>query len=122
MDTNERTFPIRPAVATEPTAVSPTEQFQNQTIRPILKLLDGSIRTLWQHHWPKRKIQFDRFSNEEKRAYIERAVREDTRLRLTLVGMVLGQFTADEWGQFMADEAEITRRIASLLTQRLQSQ
>lgn len=121
MNANERSAPDRPPVATEPTAVSPAEQFQNQTIRPILKLLDGSIQTVWQHHWPKRKTPFDRFSRTEKLAYIERAVREDTRLRLTLVGMVLGHFTPDEWALFIADEAEITRRIGSLLTQRLQS-
>ena len=122
MNPNERPAPVRPLVATEPTAVSPAEQFQNQTIRPILKLLDGPIQTLWQHHWPKRKTPFDRFSSQEKMAHIERAVREDTRLRLTLVGMVLGHFTPDEWTIFTADEAEITRRIAVLLTQRLQSQ
>lgn len=122
MDTNERTAPARPLVATEPTTVSPAEQFQNQTIRPILKLLDGSIQALWQHHWPKRKTPFDRMARPDKLAYIERAIREDTRLRLTLVGMVLGQFTADEWQAFVADESEITRRMVSMLTQRLQSQ
>lgn len=121
MNTNERSAPVRPLVATEPTAVSPAEQFQNQTLRPILKLLDGSIQTLWQHHWPKRKTPFDRLARQEKMAYIERAVREDTRFRLTLVGMVLGHFTPDEWILFTAEEAEITRRITSLLTQRLQS-
>ena len=122
MDTNERPAPVRPLVATEPTAVSPAEQFQNQAIRPILKLLDGPIQALWQHHWPKRKTPFDRFTRQEKMAHIERAVREDTRLRLTLIGMVLGHFTPDEWVLFTADEAEITRRIGSLLTERLQSQ
>jgi hypothetical protein len=121
MNTNERSEPVRPQVATEPTAVSTAEQFQNQTIRPILKLLDGSIQTLWQHHWPKRKTPFDRFSPQEKMAYIERAVRDDTRLRLTLIGMVLGQFTPEEWQTYMNAEAEITRRITALITQRLQS-
>lgn len=122
MDTNERPAPGRPVIATEPTAVSPAEQFQNQTIRPILKLLDGPVQTLWQHHWPKRKAPFDRFTRQEKMDYIERAIREDTRLRLMLVGMVLGHFTPDEWALFTTDEAELTRRIGSLLTQRLQSQ
>lgn len=121
MDTNERSEPVRPQVETEPTAVSTAEQFQNQTIRPILKLLDGSIQTLWQHHWPKRKTPFDRFSSQEKIAYIERAVREDTRLRLTLIGMVLGQFTPGEWESYINEESEITRRITSLISQRLQS-
>lgn len=121
MNTNERSGPVRPSVETEPTAVSPAELFQNQTIRPILKLLDDSIETLWQHHWPKRKTPFDRLNRQEKTAYIGRVVRDDTRLRLTLIGMVLGHFTPDEWVTFTANEAEITRRIGSLLTQRLQS-
>ncbi len=122
METPDRPVPERPAVATEPTAVSPAEQFQNQTLRPILKLLDNSLNTVWQHHWPKRKTRFDRFTKAEKLAHLERAVREDTRLRLTLVGMVLGQFTPDEWSVFWTDEAEITRRLLNLLIGRLQSQ
>ncbi len=121
METNERSAPTRPSVVTEPTAVSPAEQFQNQTLRPILKLLDDSIQALWQHHWPKRKTPFNRLGKEEQRAYIAQAVGNDTRLRLTLVGMVLGQFTPDEWLIFTGEEAEITRRIVSLLIQRLQS-
>lgn len=126
MNDSELTLPDRapaerPAVATEPTAVSPAEQFQNQTLRPILKLLDASLQTFWSHHWPKRKTPFDRFDRTEKLAHIERAIREDTRLRLTLVGMVLGQFTPDEWTAFLGDEAEITRRLLTLLIGRLQS-
>ncbi|WP_080240379.1 glyoxalase [Spirosoma rigui] len=121
MDTNERYTPARPLVATEPTAVSTAEQFQNQTLRPILKLLDSSIQALWQHHWPKRKTPFDRLTGPEKMAYVERSVREDTRLRLQLVGMVMGHFTPDEWQTFTANEAELTRRITTLLIQRLQS-
>lgn len=117
----ERTILARPIVDTEPTATSPAEQFQNQTLRPILKLLDTSIQSFWQHHWPKRKTPFDRFDKREKLAYIERAVREDTKLRLTLVGMVLGHFTPEEWVVFVSEEAEINRRILSLLIQRLQS-
>ncbi len=121
METPNRIPPERPLVATEPTAVSTAEQFQNQTLRPILKLLDHSIRTFWRHHLPKRKTPFDRFTKQEKLAHIERAIREDTRLRLHLVGMVLGHFTPDEWLVFTSDEAEITRRLLNLLIERLQS-
>ena len=114
-------MPDRPGVDTQPTAVSVAEQFQNQTLRPILKLLDTSLTTYWQHHLPKRKTPFDRFTKTEKLAHIERAIREDTKLRLTLVGMVLGQFTPEEWTVFTANEAELTRRLLTLLIQRLQS-
>ncbi len=117
----ERIQPVRPHVETELTAVSPAEQFQNQTLRPILKLLDNPIQRFWLHHLPKRKTPYNRFNKSEKLAHIERAIREDTKLRLTLVGMIIGQFTPEEWSVFMNEEAEITRRILSLLVQRLQS-
>jgi hypothetical protein len=114
-------MPSRPTIAVEPTAVSPAEQFQNHTLRPILKLLDDSIQTVWLHHLPKRKTPYARFNQKEKLAHIEQAVRQDTKLRLTLIGMVLGHFTSDEWRLFIVEEAEITRRLISLLIQRLQS-
>ncbi|GAB3549935.1 glyoxalase [Spirosoma fluminis] len=117
----DRTMPLRPTIETESTAVRPAEQFQNQTLRPILKLLDSSLQTMWLHHVPKRKTPYERFNQKEKLAHIEQAVRQDTKLRLTLIGMVLGQFTADEWQAFIAEEAELTRRLIALLIQRLQS-
>ncbi len=112
----------RPDVPTEPTATNPAEQFQNQTLRPILKQLNALITSYFRHHYPKRKVNFSRLTETDKLAYIERAMRDDTRLRLTLTGMVLGQFTAEEWAAFVPLEAEISRRIQNLLIQRLQSQ
>ncbi len=112
----------RPDVPTEPTATNPAEQFQNQTLRPVLKQLNNLIVSYFRHHYPKRKVTFARLTETDKLAYIERAMREDTRLRLTLTGMVLGQFTSDEWAAFVPLEAELSRRIQNLIIQRLQSQ
>lgn len=112
----------RPEIPTEPTAVSVAEQFQNQTLRPILKALNNLLVAYYKHHLPKRKVSFSRLTPSDKLAQIERSIREDTRLRLTLIGMVIGQFTAEEFTVFASDEAELTRRTANLISQRLQSQ
>lgn len=117
-----RPAPTRPDVLTEPIASSPAEQFQNQTLRPILKQLNDLIVSYFKHHYPKRKVNLSRLTETDKLAYIERAIRDDTKLRLTLVGMVLGQFTPDEWAAFVPLEAEVSRRIQNLIIQRLQSQ
>ena len=111
----------RPDIATEPTAVTVAEQFQNETLRPILKALDALLVAYYRHHLPKRKVSFARLTREDKLAHIERSIREDTRLRLMLIGMVVGQFTVGEFAVFTTDEAELTRRISTLLVQRLQS-
>ena len=99
----------RPQITTEPTAVTVAEQFQNETLRPILKALNELLVGYYQHHLPKRKVSFARLANADKLAHIERSVREDTRLRLTLIGMVIGQFTPEEFAIFISDEAELTR-------------
>jgi hypothetical protein len=111
----------RPDVPTEPTASSPAEQFQNQTLRPVLKQINSLIVSYFKHHYPKRKVNFAKLTEADKLAYIERAIRDDTKLRLTLVGMVLGQFSLDEWAAFVPLEAEVSRRIQNLIIQRLQS-
>ena len=112
----------RPEIHTESTAVTVAEQFQNQTLRPILKALNELIVAYYRHHLPKRKVPFARLTHADKLAHIERSIRVDTRLRLTLIGMVIGQFTPDEFAVFTSDEAELTRRTANLISQRLQSQ
>jgi hypothetical protein len=111
----------RPDVPTEPTASSPAEQFQNQTLRPVLKQINSLIVSYFKHHYPKRKVNFAKLTEADKLAYIERAIRDDTKLRLTLVGMVIGQFSLDEWAAFVPLEAEVSRRIQNLIIQRLQS-
>ncbi len=112
----------RPEIPTDPTAVTVAEQFQNQTLRPILKALNELILAYYRHHLPKRKVPFARLTAADKLAHIERSIREDTRLRLTLIGMVIGQFTPDEFATFVREESELTRRTANLISQRLQSQ
>ena len=102
------------------TAITIAEQFQNETLRPVLKALNDLIVAYYQHHLLKRKVPFARLTREDKLAHIERSVREDTRLRLTQIGMVIGQFTAEEFALFTSDEAELTRRTANLISQRLQ--
>lgn len=119
----DRSHPLpRPTLSTEPTAVTVAEQFQNQTLRPVLKALNDLLLAYYRHHLPKRKVPFARLTREDKLAHIERSVRDDTRLRLMLIGMVVGQFTPEEFTTFVSEEAELTRRIANLLTQRIQNQ
>lgn len=118
---------LRPQIATEPTTTSAAETFQNQTIRPILKLQNELLLSLFRHYLLKRKQlgsagRFARMSQAEQEAYIEHAIRTDLKFRNLLVGTVIGQFVASEWAAFLADESELTRRLGHMLTQRIQDQ
>ncbi len=114
-------LPPRPPVETLP-ASSPAEQFQNETLRPILKGQNEALLAHFRRHLQKRKGAFYRLAEREQLDYIAHALRTDQKFKNFLVGMVVGWFNEAERNAFFADEAELTRRMTELITQRLQSQ
>jgi hypothetical protein len=122
MTRDEALIALRPAVETDDTAnTAPAEQFQNQTLRPILKLQHDLLLDTFRDYCQKRKDTFARLPRTERLAYIEHALQTDQKFKNRLVGYVVGHFTAGEWRIFRNNEAELTRRTVSLLIQRLQS-
>lgn len=113
---------IRPEVSTEPKTESAAEQFQNDTLRPILKMQNDHILELYKHFLVKRKVKFAGMSIPQRSQWIADSVRKDNRLRGILLGIVIGQFTKEELVQFIEMESELRRRITNLITQRVQSQ
>mgnify|MGYP005990684243 CR=1 FL=1 len=113
---------IRPEVDTAPTTESMAEQFQNETLRPILKMQNELLVEMYRHFLVKRKVKFSGMSIPQRSQWIADSVRKDNRLRGLLLGMVIGQFTEAELVQFIQLENELRRRITNLITQRLQSQ
>ncbi|WP_375445686.1 glyoxalase [uncultured Fibrella sp.] len=118
---------LRPQITSDATTTSLAETFQNQTLRPILKLQNDLLLSLFRHYLTKRKqlgpdARFAKMSAAEQEAYIDHTIRTDLKFRNLLVGTVIGQFTTNEWAVFLADESELTRRLGNMLTQRIQSQ
>lgn len=113
---------MRPPINAEETTVTPAEQFQNTTLRPVLKLQNELLLAIFHDYLTKRKSTFAQMAPTDQLAYIDHSVRQDQKFRNLLVGVVLGHFTADEWAAFRQDEAELTRRLVTMLIQRLQQQ
>lgn len=117
---NSNLLALRPVIATEPTD-NPAEQFQNQVLRPILKLQHGRIIAVFQHHVLKHKVPLDGMAPDDQRSYVEKAFQKDVTLRNQLAGVILGLLTEEEWGTFVTSERELSRRMHDLLIQRIQS-
>lgn len=113
---------IRPKIATEKEAVSDAEKFQNEVLRPILKMQNDLLLAIYQHYLQKRKVKYESMSKEQRLAWITQSLQKDSRLRGVLLGSTIGHFTLEEWEIYRQDEAELKRRIINLMTQRLQSQ
>lgn len=121
---DQKIIDIRPSIPTiiEESAISPEERFQNQTLRPILKMQNDLLVQIFKHYTIKRKGVFFNLSPAKKLEYIEHNVRKDLKFRSLLIGSVVGHFTIEEWNTYATHESELRKRLVNMLIERLKSQ
>ena len=73
------------------------ESFQNKTIRPIAKLQNDLLVEVFKNYVRKHKNVFYDLSIEKRLDYIENAIHKDMKFRNSLKGIIIGQFTIDEY-------------------------
>ena len=101
---------------------SADELFQNQVLRPILKLQNDLFIASFINHLGKNRIDFDAFSVEKKLTTIENAIQKDIKFRNALKGMIIALFTLDEYAQYIKNSSSLNKRMMGMLTERLKSQ
>lgn len=120
-DRSQSLLDIRPSIPTiVESDTSEAEAFQNKTLRPILKFQHELLIAIFRQYIVKRKNVFPKLSRQQQEAYIEQAVRKDLKFKNLLLGTIIGHFTVEEWEIFQEQENELSRRISSMLVQRLQ--
>lgn len=112
---------IRPILTFEIEAEGELEKFQNEVLRPILKLQHDLLIQIFKIYCDKRKGTFYKLSEKDKLIYIDQAVRKDMKFKHYLEGIITGFFTLEEYQIFLKNEEELTKRMVNLLVQRLQS-
>lgn len=115
---------LRPAIPSLDLAAasSPAEQFQQDTLRPLLKYQnDLLVRAFIAYAKDQKGVLFT-LVGLERATYIEARFRKDLSLRHYFLGMLVGQFTLEEHTRYLACEKEIRKRAINLLIQRLQDQ
>ncbi|MFK7949544.1 MAG: glyoxalase [Saprospiraceae bacterium] len=124
-DRKEQLIEIRPILDLIK-ATTETEQFQNNTLRPILKFQNPLIlevfRNFIEKRFRKKKNTFSGMDISDQNAFINNTLKTDVSLKNIFLGIVLGHFTVEELAFYYKNKGEINRRITTLLIQRLQSQ
>lgn len=115
---------IRPEIKKHQTFdnMSDEERFQNATMRPILKLQNPLLIAAFINYANKHKGVFYELSIEKRMQYIETAVCKDQKFRNSLKGMLIGQFTLEEYEIYIANSSKLNKRMMHLVIARLQDQ
>ena len=114
---------LRPLIPTisEENITSDSEQFQNKTLRPILKLQHDLLIQIFQQYVIHRKNVFQKLSPEKKLEYIDNSIRKDLNFRNLLIGIVVGHFTIEEFQTYSENENELRKRLINMLIERIKS-
>ena len=112
---------LRPKIPS--TIVSPSmsedEFFQNNTIRPIVKLQNNLLVEVFKHYIKKHKNVFYDLSIEKRLSYIENVIHKDIKFRNSLKGIVIGQFTIKEHRLYVQNSSALNKRMMRIVKDRL---
>lgn len=100
--------------------MSVDEQFQNKTIRPIIKLQGNLLVEVFKNYIKKRKNTFYELSLEKRFDFIENAIQKDMKFRNSLKGMIIGQFTVEEYLIYIKNSSALNKRMMHIVKERLQ--
>lgn len=103
-------------------ATTETGIFQNQTLRPILKLQNDLYFSLFINYALRQKTDFSSLSISKKQIFIEQSIQKDAVLKNMLIGITIGMFTLEELKIYESESKVFNKRIITMLIERLKSQ
>lgn len=99
--------------------MSDDERFQNATLRPVIKLQNELFIEVFKNYVSKHKNVFYELSLSKQLDYIENAIHKDMKFRNSLKGMVIGQFTIEEYDIYIKNSSDLNKRMMNLVKERL---
>ncbi len=115
---------IRPVIqkAKVNAETSSDESFQNVTLRPIIKFQNALLLEVYKNYIRKHKSKYYELSLEAKALYIERSIQKDIKFRNSLKGMIIGQFTVEEYDLYIKNSSALNKRMMNMVINRLKDQ
>jgi hypothetical protein len=114
---------IRPEIpsAKITSMMSDDEYFQNTTLRPVAKLQNDLLVEVFKNYVRKHKNVFYGLSIEKRLDYVENAIHKDMKFRNSLKGIIIGQFTIQEYEVYTQNSSTLNKRMMNLVKERIKS-
>lgn len=118
---SENLHTIRPIIASAKIydAMSSDEKFQNETLRPIIKMQHDLFVAVFKNYISKRKNVFYELSLQKQLDYMENAIHKDMKFRNSIKGMIIGQFTIEEYDTYIQNSSALNKRMMNIVKNRL---
>lgn len=101
--------------------MSADERFQNETLRPVAKLQNDLMIAVFRNYIKKHKNKFYELKLDRRMVYIENAIQKDIKFRNSLKGLIIGQFTLEEYERYIQNSSALNKRMMNIVRERLQS-
>ena len=112
---------IRPVLNLKKSSqITDEESFQNDTLRPIIKLQSPVLIETYRNYIIKHKNVFYELSNDKKLDYIENSINKNQKFRNLLKGMIIGLFTIEEYHIYKKNSSSLNKRMMNIVLKRLQ--
>ena len=98
---------------------SDLERFQNQVIRPIIKMQNNFLVVFFEDYLKNRKIEFYILKSEDQENKINTILTKDINFKNILLGSIVGHFDDNEIKVYLKSTSELNKRIIQIVKQRL---
>ena len=96
------------------------EKFQNQVIRPIIKMQHSLLIALFKDYIKQRNIDFIDLKKEKQLNRISTILKKDTNFKSIISGIVIGHFSLNELNFFVQNSSELKKRVTQIVKHRLE--
>jgi len=98
---------------------STEEAFQNLTLRPVIKMQHHLLIAFFKNYMDLKKVRFNDLMPEKRVDFIQQSFRTDVLFKTKLIGIVIGQFTTDEFERYSLLKNELNKRMLGIIKERL---
>ena len=96
------------------------ERFQNEVLRPIIKMQNNLLVALFKNYIRNRKIEFNKLKAEVQENKINSILTKDINFKNILIGSIIGHLNKNEIEIYLKSKSELNKRIIQMVKQRLQ--
>jgi len=109
----------RPVIQGLQETQSAEERFQNEVLRPVLKMKHESLVLLMKDFLVNHHIDLSRKDLKKRTEILTHVLSTNKNLKVLFLGLVIGQFTQEELEVYLSNKGPLNKRIRNLLVQRI---